>query len=88
MVSADEKCDEEIEQQIGAAVVEVMRKEVLETELRANEQDKVENIQCNMAYRANAQLWMRDLDYNMQRKRKNKIYTGIYMRKDVLKKSM
>ena len=57
MLSADEKCDEEIEQQIGAAVVEVMRKEVLETQLRANEQDKVESIQCNMAYPANAQLW-------------------------------
>ena len=70
---------EQLEQQIETAVVEVMRKEVLETQLRANEQDKVEGIQCNMAYRANAQSWMRDLDYNTQRKHKSKIYTGIYM---------
>ena len=41
MISADEICDEEVEQQVGAAakVVGAMRKEVLHGETRATEEN-------------------------------------------------
>ena len=62
VISADGKCDEEIEQCVGAAAKAVGRgDEEGAGKTRANEEGKAESVQCHDG--AHPHLWMWDVNY-------------------------